>query len=143
MRRDCRVVLVTYLCLAFTTVLMAQSMPQIQQVDYSSRAPGASECMYGVGFGTSQGTNTLAVNATQITGYLWSDTKVCFNIPSSTAAGAATIQVTTAGGTSNAFGITVVSSPLISSVSPNAAAPGAQVTVTGSNFGTTQDQIYL
>ena len=42
MRRDCRVVLVTYLCLAFTTVLMAQSMPQIQQVDYSSRAPGAS-----------------------------------------------------------------------------------------------------
>jgi hypothetical protein len=117
--------------------------PVIQRVDFDPRGAGANGCVFGAGFGATHGSSTVVINGAQVTAINWSDGQVCYTIPSSTAVGAATVQVTTPAGATNAFSFTVIGPPAISSITPNAAAPGAQVTIAGTNFGPNQGSVHL
>jgi len=117
--------------------------PVIQRIDFDPRGAGANSCVFGAGFGATQGSSTVAVNGAQVTAINWSDGQVCYTIPSSTGVGAATVQVTTPAGASNAFSFTVIGPPTISSITPSAAAPGAEVTIAGANFGPNQGSVHM
>ncbi|WP_324199149.1 IPT/TIG domain-containing protein [Nocardia amamiensis] len=90
----------------------------------------------GTGF---TGATAVHFGATPATSYtVVSDTRITAVAPRS--AGAVTVAVTTAGGTSNGVGYTYVAAPTLTSVSPNAgpATGGNTVTLTGTNLtGTT------
>src|SRR5579859_757352 len=116
----------------------AQTAPQISSVDHASMPVGGRQCVNGVGFGDSQGTSTITLNGTAMNVFPWVDYQICFTVPASTPPGAASVQVTTAAGSSNVVNFTLTPPPTISSISPTTGAVGAQVTLVGANFGATQ-----
>src|SRR5579859_7363322 len=116
----------------------AQTAPQISSVDHASMPVGGRQCVNGVGFGDSQGTSTITLNGTAMNVFPWVDYQICFTVPASTPPGAASVQVTTAAGSSNVVNFTLTPPPTISSISPTTGAVGAQVTLVGPNFGATQ-----
>ena len=120
--------------------------PVIQSVTHDPIGGGVTDCLTGTGFGTTRGTSTILLNGAATPAPSpdsWTDTSACFVVPSGTALGAATVQVVTSAGSSNVLSVTVVGPPLISSISPSAAAPGAQITISGSNFGASQSLLRL
>jgi hypothetical protein len=137
--------------------------PVITSVSPSSPAPGAAVTLTGSNFGSSQGSSylTLAQGGTswgapydgaKLTITSWSDTSITFDLPPDSGTyplvpGQATITVTVDGETSAAQTInvagTVTPAPVLSAVSPSSPAPGAAVTLTGSNFGASQGSSYL
>jgi hypothetical protein len=123
--------------------ISAQSVPLIQRIDFDPRGAGANSCIFGSAFGTAQGSSAVAVNGVQASVINWSDSQVCYTIPANTAAGGATVQITASAGPSNAFSFTVVGPPSISGINPSTAAPGAQITIAGTNFGANQSIVRL
>ncbi len=97
--------------------------------------PGAQVTIAGTGFGTSQGSGTLWLGSTRAAIVSWSATQIVATVAVNSTSG--TAQVQQAGVWSNPLPFSVASA-VITSVSPTGAAPGAQVTITGSNFGATQ-----
>jgi len=113
------------------------SPPQITSVT-SLVAVGSDQCVSGSGFGSSQGSSTFSVNGIALTTDYWGNTLVCATIPANFVPGAASVQVTTNGGSSNAVSFTITGQPTITSISPASGPAGTQVTITGTNFGSTQ-----
>src|SRR6185437_13409908 len=139
MHSNCRVALLTLLFLVLAGTLTAQSAPIITGVESNPVGAGAAQCLDGNAFGATQGSSSVLLNGTAVASPSWvGDTRICFWRPSTTPVGAATSQVITTAGSSNVVNFTVVGPPTVSSISPSAAAPGGQITITGSNFGSTQ-----
>src|SRR5712692_4922078 len=100
------VVFVTFIALSASA--LGQSLPQIYSVDHSSMPVGGRQCVNGTGFGPWEGNSTFTLNGTVLnTAVSWSDTQFCFQVPASTPAGTATVQLTTANGTSNGLDFTL------------------------------------
>src|SRR5258708_6228661 len=93
--------------------------------------------MTGTNFGTTQGTSTVKFNGTAATTIgSWTATSIVATVPTGATTG--NVVVHASGVDSNGSSFTVVAAPNITSLSPTTGAVGSSVTITGTNFGTTQ-----
>src|SRR5947209_20442956 len=106
-----KLIVVLFFLVVSVSLLTAQATPVIQGIEFDPRGVGANDCVFGAGFGATQSSSTVAVNGVQAAVINWSDSQVCYTIPSSTAVGAATVQITTSAGASNALSFTVIGPP--------------------------------
>ena len=115
---------------SFTVV----AAPSITSLSVSSGPVGAAVTITGTGFGSSQGTGTVAFNGTNATVTTWSATSIAVTVPAAATTG--NVVVNASGVASNGKSFTVV--PHIASLSITSGAVGASVTITGTTFGGTQ-----
>jgi hypothetical protein len=112
-------------------------VPHITTLSPTSGTVGASVTIAGMGFGSSQGTSTVTFNGTAATTTTsWGATSIVATVPTGATTG--NVTVTVGGFASNAPSFMVVLAPSITSLSPSSGTVGAPVTITGTNFGTTQ-----
>src|SRR5215471_619556 len=97
---------------------------------------GTQVTIQGVGFGLSQGTSALSFNGQAGSIASWSDAQIVASVP--TAAITGPVLVTVNGVNSNDDTIFYVPGPSVNNVNPGGAAVGAQVTITGSGFQSSQ-----
>ena len=116
------------------------NVPAITSVSPNSGLAGSSVTIAGSNFGTTQGTSVVRFNTTAATVTAWSASQITVTVPA-LSAGAYSVTTTVNGVSSNAatFTVTAVTqAPAISTLNPTSGAVGASVTVSGSNFGTSQ-----
>jgi hypothetical protein len=111
-------------------------VPNITSLSPTTGAVGASVTITGTTFGSTQGTSTVKFNGTTGTPTNWSATSIVVPVPSGATTG--NVVVTVSSQASNGISFTVVSAPSITSLSPTTGAVGASVTITGTNFGSSQ-----
>lgn len=111
--------------------------PTITSLTPNTGATGSTVTIAGSNFGSTQVASTVTFNGVLavVCGTCWSSNSITVNVPTGAATG--NVVVTVAGIASNGqtFG---VFNPVISSIAPVAAQPGATVVLTGSGFGTFQ-----
>ncbi|MGA9669747.1 MAG: FG-GAP-like repeat-containing protein, partial [Terracidiphilus sp.] len=88
----------------------------------------------GTGFGTTQGSSNVTFNGVFATPTSWSDTSIVVTVPVGAMTGNVVVQVNGA----SAVGPLFTVKPFIESLSPAAGPVGTSVTISGSNFGSTQ-----
>ena len=108
--------------------------PQIIRISPSSGAVGSSVNIRGYNFGSSQGSSTVTFNGVTAVPGSWADSSIAVPVPLGVTSGP--VIVTVSGYASNQVNFTVA--PNIASISPLSGPVGTAVTITGSNFGTTQ-----
>lgn len=111
--------------------------PMVSSVSPTTAAPGSTATISGSGFGSAQGLGSVWLGSTLGTVVSWSDSQVVATVASNSTSG--TAQVQQGGVWSNNTVPFNVSAPAITSVSPASGLPGAQVTITGSGFGASQN----
>ena len=110
-------------------------VPNISSLSPAQAAVGELVTINGSNFGSDSGTVTF--NGIVASGCLWANTSIQCHVPEGTTSGP--IVVTTAvGSPSNNFAFTVLSAPIMTSISPSSGLAGSVVTILGSNFGTMQ-----
>jgi len=110
--------------------------PTISSLSPTSGAVGASITITGTNFGSTQGTSTVSFNGTAATPTSWSSTQIVVPVPGGASTG--NVVVTVGGVASAGVVFTILPTPTISSLSPTSGAVGASITITGTNFGSTQ-----
>ena len=111
--------------------------PSITGLNPASGPVGTSVTITGANFGSTQGASTVTFNGTVATPTSWSDMSIVVQVP--TGAGTGNVVVTVGGLASNGVSFTVTTtSPIISGLSPRSGPVGTSVTITGTNFGSTQ-----
>src|SRR5437870_3454596 len=110
--------------------------PAITSLSITTGAVGAAVTITGTTFGSTQGTSTAKFNGTTATVTSWGASSIAVTVPSGATTG--NVVVTVSSQPSNGVNFTVVPAPSITSVSITTGAVGAAVTITGSNFGSTQ-----
>lgn len=109
--------------------------PSITSLSQPSGSVGTSIIISGAGFGTSQGSSTVTFNGTSAgAATLWSATSVTVTVPVGATTG--NVVVTVFGVASNGVNFTVA--PTVSSLSQASGAVGVTITITGTNYGSTQ-----
>ena len=113
--------------------------PAITSLSVTSGAVGAPVTITGTNFGATQNGSTVKFNGTAGTPTSWSATSIVVPVPSGATTG--NVVVTVGGQASNgiAFTVTTTPAPAITSLSVTSGAVGAPVTITGTNFGATQN----
>ena len=117
-------------------VFTVLATPSITSLNPTSAPVSASVTITGTNFGATQGSSTVKFNGTAGTPTSWSATSITVPVPTGATSG--NVVVTVAGVASNGVLFTVAGTPSITSLNPTSAAVGTAVTITGSNFGTTQ-----
>jgi len=122
----------------------APPSPTITNTWPTSGPAGTAITISGSNFGAAQGSSTVSfggVNATTIP--YWSDTSLTVLVPTGALTG--NVVVTVNGVSSSGAPFTVTNPPVLTSVSPTSGAPGANVTITGTGFGSQQGigQVWL
>lgn len=111
--------------------------PIVRGLSPSTGSLGTQVQINGVGFGATQGSNTIRfypnVSPTILS---WSDTQIVVTLPATVTTGP--VQVTTSGVASNNNIYFTVPTPKITSVSPASGIVGTQVTINGSGFQPTR-----
>jgi hypothetical protein len=107
----------------------------LYSVSPSSGLPGTAVTLFGSSFGVSQGTSTVLFNGVAATATSWSDTAIGTAIPAGATSGAVVVMV--GGLLSNGVAFTVPP-PTITSTTNIQGAVGTNITISGSNFGTSQ-----
>src|SRR5579864_3171047 len=133
MRRSKNLPGVIILLLGFAQPLFAAA-PSITGLNLGSGPVGTSVTLSGTNFGSPQGTSTVTFNGTAGTPTSWSTTSIAVPVPSGASTG--NIIVTVGGVPSNPASFIVT--PHISGVSPTATGAGMPVTISGTNFGSSQ-----
>src|SRR5712692_8637836 len=110
--------------------------PSITSLSVTTGAVGAAVTINGSNFGTSQGTSTVKFNGTTATVTTWGASSIAVTVPSGATTGSVVVHAN--GVDSNGSSFTVVPAPSISSLSITTGAVGAALTITGSNFGSSQ-----
>ena len=110
--------------------------PSISGLSPATGPAGTAVTISGSNFGATQGTSTVSFNGIAATVNNWNATSIVAVVPVSAATGP--VVVTVGGVPSSGAVFTVPQGLSISSVSPTSGAVGTKVTVTGTNFGTTQ-----
>src|SRR5438034_2383675 len=110
--------------------------PAITSLSITTGAVGAAVTITGTTFGSTQGTSTAKFNGTTATVTSWGASSIAVTVPSGATTG--NVVVTVSSQPSNGVNFTVVPAPSIASLSVTTGAVGAAVTITGSNFGSTQ-----
>ena len=117
-------------------VQLNASPPRITALSPTSGAVGASVKITGSNFGSTQGASTVSFNTTKASPTNWSATSIVAPVPAGATSGK--VVVTVGGKPSNGVSFTVVQTPSITSLTPISGVVGASVTITGTNFGSTQ-----
>jgi RHS repeat-associated protein len=117
---------------SFTVV----SAPSITSLSITTGAVGAAVTITGTSFGSTQGSGTVSFNGTGATVSSWNATTIKVTVPTGATTG--NVVVFASGVNSNGSSFTVVPAPSITSLSITTGAVGAAVTITGTNFGSTQ-----
>jgi hypothetical protein len=113
------------------------AVPSITSLSPSSGPVGTSVTITGANFGATQGTSTVKFNGTSATPTSWSATSIVATVPTGATTGS--VVVTVGGVASNGVGFTVgIPTPSTTSLNPAQGLAGTSVTITGTNFGTTQ-----
>ena len=110
--------------------------PSITSLSVTSGAVGAAVTITGSNFGSTQGSSTVTFNGTTATVGTWSATSIAVTVPTGATTG--NVVVNASGVNTNGVSFTVLATPSITSLSVTSGAVGAAVTITGSNFGSTQ-----
>jgi uncharacterized protein DUF4038/collagenase-like protein with putative collagen-binding domain/IPT/TIG domain-containing protein len=112
--------------------------PYISGMSVSSGPVRTPVTITGTKFGATQGSSTVTFNGTAGTPTSWSDTSIVVPVPTGATTGP--VVVTVGGVASNGvtFTVTTASSPTITNLNPASGPVGTSVTITGTNFGTTQ-----
>jgi RHS repeat-associated protein len=112
-------------------------MPLVTSISPTSGTASQSVTIYGTSFGSTQGTSTVTFNGTSAASITsWSNTEIVAVAPSTVTTGPVVVTVSSISSNSNV--IFTANNPVISSLTPPAAAIGDQVTLTGYGFGATQ-----
>jgi RHS repeat-associated protein len=129
-------VVVTVLGVASNAVTFTVS-PHITSLSATSGAPGTLITISGSGFGLTQGASVVTFNGMTATPTSWSATSIVVPAPSGATTG--NVVVTVSGVASNGISFTITSAgPSITSLNPTSGAVGTSVTITGTNFGSSQ-----
>jgi|ERR1700676_2154297 hypothetical protein len=115
---------------------IAAGAPSITSLSPTSGAVGASVSIVGSGFGSTQGSSTVKFNGTTATIINWSATRITAKVPTGATTG--NVVVHASGVDSNGVNFTVLPTPSIASLSPTSGPVGTSVTVTGTNYGSSQ-----
>ena len=119
------------------TIPNALPAPTLTSLSPASGAVGGTVTITGSNFRDQRLNSTVTFFSNKTaTVTSWSNTSIVATVPTGTTTGA--VRVTVAGVASNTATFTVVPPPAITSLSPTSGAGGAPVTVTGTNFGSTQ-----
>jgi hypothetical protein len=119
------------------TVNVTRSNPPLLASLTPTSAPvGTSITVAGSYFGATQGASTIAFNGVLASPSSWSDTQITVPVPSGASSG--NVIVTASGLTSNALPFTVLTAPVINSLSPTSGPVGTSVIISGVNFGATR-----
>jgi hypothetical protein len=97
---------------------------------------GESVLISGQNFGSSAGTDTVTFNGTVATPVVSTSSSIVVSVPPGATTG--NVVVSVGGLASNGVQFNVFTAPSITSVSPISGSAGTSVTITGTNFGTTQ-----
>ena len=114
------------------------TMPVITSLSEPAGEIASSVVITGVNFGSTQGTSTLTFNGTAATVAAadWTNTSITAPVPAGATTGP--VVVTVGGAASNELTFVVGSMPVITGLSVPAGPVGTSVTITGTNFGSTQ-----
>ena len=119
---------------AFTVTLPA---PAITTLNPTSGVVGTAVTITGTNFGSIQGTSSVTFNGTAATITTWSATTIATTVPTGATTG--NVVVTVGGVASNGSAFTVtLPAPAITTLNPTSGLVGTAVTITGTNFGSTQ-----
>jgi RHS repeat-associated protein len=110
--------------------------PSISSLNPTSGPVTTSVTVTGTNFGSSQGSSSVSFNGTTATATSWSATSIVTSVPSGATTG--NVIVTVSGVASNGVNFTIVSVPNISNLNPTSGPVGTSVTITGTNFGSSQ-----
>jgi uncharacterized protein DUF4038/IPT/TIG domain-containing protein/collagenase-like protein with putative collagen-binding domain len=111
--------------------------PSITSLSPTSGLVGVPVTITGTSFGATQGASSVKFNGITATPTSWSATSIVVPVPTGATTGS--VVVTVGGVASNSASFTVtIPAPSITSLNPNSGAVGTSVTITGTNFGTTQ-----
>ena len=111
--------------------------PAIGAISPSLNPVGSTVRINGSYFGTSQASSTVNFNGVEASVTSWGDAQIVTTVPSGATTG--NVVVTVNGVASNGQLFTVQVTPSITDVSPSSATVGTVLTITGSNFGDSQD----
>ncbi len=115
---------------------IASGAPTIQFLSPAAAPIGTSVAIEGYAFQASQGTSTVTFNGVTATPTSWNDASIVAPVPAGAATGS--VIVTVGGVASNAVTFTVLPVPNITNLSPSSGGTGVSVTITGTNFGSSQ-----
>lgn len=110
--------------------------PTINSISPTSGPAGTAVTISGVNFGSTQGTSTVTFNGTGGTPTSWTSTSIVVPVPGGATTG--NVVVTTTNGTSSGVSFTVFQVPSIANLSASSATIGSLLTITGTNFGSSQ-----
>jgi hypothetical protein len=111
--------------------------PSITSLNPASGLVGTPVTITGANFGAMQGASTVTFNGIAATPTGWSGTSIVAPVPAGATTG--NVVVTVGGVASNGVSFTItVPVPSITSLNPTFGQVGTSVTITGTNFGTTQ-----
>ncbi len=115
-------------------------VPQIIQLSPDSAGISQNISIIGNGFGKPQGIGIVSFSGVNAKDYLiWDDTEIRVTVPDGAKTG--NVSVTAGGNISNELKFTI--KPFITSINPSFAKLGEQITISGSNFGNTQDANFV
>lgn len=115
--------------------------PVINSLTPSSGQAGTGVTIDGSNFGSWQEGCAVIFGSTEIILATWGPNQIVFTVPDGTSPGNVSVKVKTLSGTSAAKTFTVLATapaPVIATISPNPAAIGSEVTIAGSNFGSSR-----
>jgi hypothetical protein len=112
--------------------------PAITSLSPSSGAPGIPVTIVGTSFGSNTGTVTFGGQVAVVG--TWSDTSIVVTVPSGAATG--NVVVANGGLQSNPLTFSIASAtPIVTSIVPSSGRPGTIVTISGSNFGPSNNSV--
>jgi YD repeat-containing protein len=110
--------------------------PSVSSVSPTSAPANAPVQITGTNFGSNPGDGTVRFNGVAATVTSWSATSITAAVPATAASGPVTVSLGSA--TSNGVAFTVIPPPSISGLSAASGAVGESITISGSNFLSTQ-----
>src|SRR2546429_675270 len=110
--------------------------PSITSLSVITGTVGTAVTVTGSNFGSSQGTGTVTFNGTTAGVTTWGASSIAVTVPNGATTG--NVVVNTSGVASNGVNFTVLPTPSITNLSVMSGAVGTPVTITGTNFGSTQ-----
>jgi Protein of unknown function (DUF4038)/IPT/TIG domain/Putative collagen-binding domain of a collagenase/Fibronectin type III domain len=123
---------------AFRAAGGAAPLPTITSLNPAAGAAGTSVILTGANFGATQGGSRVTFNGAAAAPATWSATTIVAPVPAGATSG--NVVVTVGGQASNGVNFTITGpTPTITGLTPRAGAHGAPVTITGVNFGSTQE----
>jgi len=128
-----------------TITIVSSTAPTISSLSPTSVTQGAGSALtiYGTNFGSAGATSYVTIGGYTATITSWGVNTIVVTVPTSVAAGSATVYVIVAGVSTNAAALTVTSTstPSISGISGTTA--GSTCTISGSGFGSTTGTVTI